>query len=238
MSSVAFNLTRKLEWMGRRLRKLDDVREITEWVNSMTAINCLLKEVDIKPCSDNWRPWSKIENGVKNDLRNTALGRIASRKPNKQYGCEGKKWKLSREDNAKQEKKTDTKIKPIAWRGLPPRVQLAEDDTEMALNEIGSLAQKKDLGYSTEDTMVPNSMPKKENVVREVWRNALLEIWSKDRFKGCTYFGRPNIAEWHPNEELLRDIARKLNRDYETEMTDNLKQFLTTVTIRYYKDPR
>ena len=67
MSSVAYNLTRKLEWMGRRLRRIDKAAEITNWISAMKDINCLLKEVDIKECKDTWwRPWSKrVQRGKK-----------------------------------------------------------------------------------------------------------------------------------------------------------------------------
>jgi len=59
MSSLAYNLTRKLEWMGRRLRHINDTTEIQDWVATMKAINCLPKEVDIKSCCDDWQPWSQ-----------------------------------------------------------------------------------------------------------------------------------------------------------------------------------
>ena len=57
MSSVAYNLWRKLEFMSRRLRHIDDVEKIIEWTQAMTAINRLLKEIDIKEYRDDWRPW-------------------------------------------------------------------------------------------------------------------------------------------------------------------------------------
>ena len=57
MSSVAYNLWRKLEYMSRRLRHIDDVGKILEWIQAMTAINKLLKEIDIKEYRDDWRPW-------------------------------------------------------------------------------------------------------------------------------------------------------------------------------------
>ena len=68
MSSVAYNLTRKMEWMGRRLRYIDEPGLIGEWVVAMTAINTLLKEVESKCCTDDWQPWSKKEGGEKKDL--------------------------------------------------------------------------------------------------------------------------------------------------------------------------
>ena len=69
MSSVAYNITRKIEWMGRRLRYINDAGEIKEWVSAMSALNALVNEVDIKASSDNWRPWKRTKDAVKVDLR-------------------------------------------------------------------------------------------------------------------------------------------------------------------------
>ena len=73
MSSVAYNLTRKLEWMGRRLRHIDEVAAIKAWIAAMKEINSLLKEVDIKECSDTWKPWSKKESAVKSTMPTTEI---------------------------------------------------------------------------------------------------------------------------------------------------------------------
>ena len=42
--------------MARRLRHIDDPREIAEWIDAMTAINKLLKGIEIKVYRDEWRP--------------------------------------------------------------------------------------------------------------------------------------------------------------------------------------
>ena len=55
--SVAYNLLRKLEWMSRRLRRIDDIGEIKKWVSTMIAINSLLKGVDTQTYKNEWRPW-------------------------------------------------------------------------------------------------------------------------------------------------------------------------------------
>jgi len=39
MSSIAYNLSRKMEWMGRRLRHIDDAAEILNWVSAVKEIN-------------------------------------------------------------------------------------------------------------------------------------------------------------------------------------------------------
>ena len=69
MSSVAFNLSRKLEWMSRKLRKLDDAGKIRDWVTTMAAINSLLKVVDGTAYSNDWQPWRKKENTQKKILK-------------------------------------------------------------------------------------------------------------------------------------------------------------------------
>ena len=44
-----------MEWMARRLRYIDGAGEIKEWAAAMSALNVVLKEVDFKDSSDNWR---------------------------------------------------------------------------------------------------------------------------------------------------------------------------------------
>ena len=71
MSSLAYNLTRKLEWMGRRLRYIDDAEKINDWAMAMKTLNSVLKDLDIKDCSDGWKPWTKIHAKVDQKLRMT-----------------------------------------------------------------------------------------------------------------------------------------------------------------------
>ena len=72
MSSVAFNLSRKLEWMARRIRHIDNGGKLIEWIAAMTAINKLLKEIDTtKVYRDEWTPWphgKKSEKVLKMDV--------------------------------------------------------------------------------------------------------------------------------------------------------------------------
>ena len=64
MSSIAYNLSRKLEWMVRRLRRSDDAGDIKDWIDAMTSINRLLKETGnhYKVYRDDWRPWQQGKN--------------------------------------------------------------------------------------------------------------------------------------------------------------------------------
>ena len=54
------------------------------------------------------------------------------------------------------------------------------------------------------------------------------------RFYGCAYKGI--LAEWHPTEKLLREIAKKLDRDYDKDMTNKLRESLILATATYHKE--
>ena len=69
MSSIKWNITKKMEWMGRRLRRINGSEEIKEWAAAMSALNVVLQELDIKVYSDNWRPWKRPVKGGMDDLR-------------------------------------------------------------------------------------------------------------------------------------------------------------------------
>ena len=59
--------------MSRRLRHIDDAGEIKRWVEAMAAINGLLKEVDIKNYTDNWKPWRVKETKEKEHRVSAAM---------------------------------------------------------------------------------------------------------------------------------------------------------------------
>ena len=75
MSSLAWNIKRKMEWMGRNLRKIDNAVELIKWASALRELNSVLKELDIKEYKDNWRPWSQRDkqgkNGVTTDQRSS-----------------------------------------------------------------------------------------------------------------------------------------------------------------------
>ena len=83
MSSVAYNLWRKLEYMSRRLRHIDDVGKIEQWIAAMTAINTLLKDIEIKDYKDEWRPWGhrkKKDMALEQDNDNSERARGVKKK--------------------------------------------------------------------------------------------------------------------------------------------------------------
>ena len=61
--SAAFNLSKKLEWMSRRLRWIDEATSIKEWVDAMESVYSLMNRVSTKTQAyeDGWRPWHATE---------------------------------------------------------------------------------------------------------------------------------------------------------------------------------
>ena len=118
MSSLKYNITRKMEYMGRRLRHIDAAGEIKEWVGAMTALNSLLKDLNIKSCTDNWRPWKSTKEVGNDELRKPMTGRVPE--------------KIERRSNTGRvtEKIKMRDITGLA-KGRPPRVQVKGDDVGM-----------------------------------------------------------------------------------------------------------
>ena len=73
MTSLAWNIKRKMEWMGRKLRKIDDAAELINWASALRELNSVLKELDFKEYKDNWKPWSqRKKKGKKGGWRDQA----------------------------------------------------------------------------------------------------------------------------------------------------------------------
>ena len=80
----------------------------------MTAFNALLNEVDSKGCLDNWRPWERRKEVVKEKQSSQSWeGSLASKT--------GRVTKTIVRSN----------ISPCLEKGHPPRVQVDGDDVEM-----------------------------------------------------------------------------------------------------------
>ena len=186
MSSIAFNLTRRMEWMGRRLRHIDDAAEILNWVSAMKEINGLLKEVDIKEHKDTWKPWSKRDHGGK------ILGSIVQRaitKP-KLKDCKTETIPtVGLKDRSGSDFKKNGELKLLNAEVLPsrvwgrsPRVEVDGDDVEMLdpkaavlemLRATKVLKEKKELKGKL------SLIEMKKN--REIWRMGMLERVKKEK---------------------------------------------------------
>ena len=183
MSSVAYNITRKMEWMGRRLRYIDEAGEIKEWAAALSALNCVLKEVDIKETTDNWRPWRRPNDSEKVD------GKIKST---------SSRWDSLASKMGMETKKTVRGKSHILANAHPPRVHVEGDDVEMlnpkaAVLEMLRWPQKdtwsdsedrdgdvREQDEATTELQETNSQQRETTVIekkrnREMWRDAMLE---------------------------------------------------------------
>ena len=151
MSSVAYNLWRKLEFMSRRLRHIDDVGKIKEWIVAMTAINRLLKEIDIKEYTDDWRPWGQrktTDKALEKDIdeEEPAKGvkktqgllmpplRLPTTRTKKTGIKDDGRMPFGDNDRGKKKQKLDPKaVRQPGWAQIkPPRVELVENAMDVA----------------------------------------------------------------------------------------------------------
>ena len=196
MSSIAYNLTRKMEWMGRRLRKIDDVEEIKQWVSAMREINDLLKEVDIKDCKDAWRPWSQsTQRGKKvgkTDQIASKRRRLESRKPHLKNWKTEKVQQVGLEVSPGEElkKNEDLEMLPAQERSHRatsrlPRVEEDGDEVEMLEKRCPPRVEVD----GEDDRMDPKAAvmemlekaereEKKRN--REIWKKGMLDRVKKE----------------------------------------------------------
>ena len=104
-----------MEWMGRRLRWIDGTEEIKKWAAAMSALNVVLKDLDIKGYSDNWRPWK----------RPIKVGKTDSRKMGSQS------WKGTVASKKGTTETLERRIHPNLSEVRPPSVQVEWDDEDM-----------------------------------------------------------------------------------------------------------
>ena len=170
MSSIKYNIRRKMEWMGRRLRHIDGAEEIKEWAAAMSALNAVFKEVDIKGSSDNWRPWNRL----KEMATNAVLKEVDIKGSTDTW----RPWKRPKE----MATKVPTAVNRLPKeRGRPPRVEVEGDDIVMGdpkaavmemLKKGETSLQKKGLKGE------PSLQEKKWN--REIWRKGMLDRVKKE----------------------------------------------------------
>ena len=174
MSSIAWNIKRKMEWMGRKLRKIDDPDELIKWAAALREFNSVLKELDEKEYQDNWKPWGdegrQVKNGGKMDHGGSNDPFLYSRvrKNEHQVGLQ-------------ESSGSDVLNIGKRRRILPPRVDVGGEEPEL-------IAQKAAVMKMLEDDKVwqeENQKEKKEPLDdlsmevmeynREIWRKGMLE---------------------------------------------------------------
>ena len=232
MSSVAFNLSRKLEWMARRIRHIDNGVKLIEWIAAMTAINKLLNEIDTtKVYRDEWTPWphgKKSEKVLKMDVDEVepAKGEMTTQEvlmPSLRplRGKSGIKErdgiKLKGGKKLKEEKKEvdgDEPHRTDPKAAVMEMLKKAEPEGRRALRM---------------------SVPSEAIAIGKSWREELHRRLNDDGYKGCAYQGK--LGEWHPTEELLKDIAAVIYRDGKNDLLHTfLRKVLFSDTIKFFKN--
>ena len=203
-------LESKLHWMARRLRKINEPSSIIEWTEAMQRVfkvyNLYLDDTSLSSPSPKYTNLS------------VSKGFFIIVSPFDTPQMKDPKRTLAKSAISTHSIRR-TKVKMCPMTAIPEDAWASK-----ALMETDGEDQLDDVSLETET----------EVGTRELWKEALLQKISTDRYHGCAYQGL--IGECHPQEKLLREIAKILNRDYETDMTLNLKQFLTNVTAMYYKE--
>ena len=183
MSSIAYNLKRKMEWMGRQLRKMDEAQDIKHWVSTMREINGLLKEIDKKDYKDTWKPWSmRVQRGKKEGqidqgatIRPNMKSWMMDTVPPRELKCELKSSGSELMNNGDRK------------RCRPPRVEVEGDDVEMLAPKAAVLKLMKDPLDLHENIQQETSWPKGELSLdegkknREIWRKGMLERLRKQK---------------------------------------------------------
>ena len=244
--SVALNLSKKLEWMSRRLRWIDDAYEIQQWILAMTSINSLLKGVgkEKETYTDGWKPWKKKENlGTENTkeqldrrgrLKDRNKGKATCRQTEVTLGekgieeaglvlkesnriCDlGNTWHKGKRRRLREAQTPRVDVRE-EWKTVDAGVKLTDKDIEMTVDQ-----------KITEDTA------KVEMVT--LWRRELHKRLTEGHWddKGCEY--KDLLGEWHPTEALLCDIANAIDRSGCSDLKDNdLRNLLVYDITNFYK---
>ena len=152
MSSLAWNIKRKMEWMGRRIRKIDDAAELKNWASALRELNTVLKELDIKEYKDNWRPWSqRNKQGKKGGWRD----QVESHEP---YLL---RRKMVTVPQVGLEESSGADLMNIGERkwSRPPRVEVDGDDVEMLGPKAAVMKMLKDAKELQENTQQEMTRP-------------------------------------------------------------------------------
>ena len=242
MSSVAYNLSRKLEWMARRIRRIDDAGEIKLWVEAMAAINCLLKVVEFKDYNDDWKPWrvertKKLEEGwLKKDSKERLLKdndtwqtaqdtRVPTAMDMEVQDAQTKKEQVLQ--MLMPPLKSPVSFKPKA-SSKPMRSRQKLMRGKMGTRWFGVKKDEVKWGARTPltgKTMVANGVVINEeetndddpaltkDQVRQLWKYELHRRM-KEKGLNCGLEWSGGLSrEWNTGRSLLKSIAEKLNRD-------------------------
>ena len=222
MSSLAWNIKRKMEWMGRNLRKIDDVAELINWASALRELNSVLKELDIKEYKDNWRPWiQRNKQGMKG-------GRTDQVESNDLYLLRQKMVTVPQVDLEESSGSDLMNNGERKW-SRPPRVEVEGDDIERLAPKAAVMKMLNDAKELQENTLQERNKPNGELSLevkiknREIWRMGMLERLMKKKvpmgywedvgsgnFQGLIVFSAPHDIRM----EVINDMGYKEVDEY------------------------
>ena len=213
--------------MARRLRHIDDVDKIKDWIEAMTAINRLLKDTDIKEYRDDWMPWrhrKKRGMVLKMDINEEEPAKVVKkpkeqllpplRVPNKtipttshelRRSCRSTRGKTGIKDDGGKITGDDDRVKKKLR--LDPKAEVLE-----MLNE--SLDQQEP------NTLQGKLCSTEKKKIREKWRNCMLERVKKKKVP-IEHWGDSNsgnfvcmLIECAPDAALIDEEEYQESREY------------------------
>ena len=230
MSSIAYNLSKKLEWMARRLRHIDDVEKMKEWIELMSAITRLLKDTDKegKEYRDEWRPWQQrnirrwgLKKNIDEDEPEKGVKKITGKLLPPLRSPAEKKPTASHELNRKcrSTSKGKTGIKDDGGKNPGDndrRKKIIKLDPKAAVMEM---LESKDQQERNKMQVDESSPRQKMNI--QIWRNDMLKVAAKVKKEhwGDVQSGnfRRMIGDCTPNwvnVSVIKDMGHRDAYDY------------------------
>ena len=165
-----------MEWMGRKLRKIDKAEEIKQWVLAMREINGLLKEVEINEYKDTWKPWSKRVQQGKDE---GTIDQRPSMRPSLKSGKMKTVPQVGLEESSGSELRNNDALKmpTVEVRSRPPRVEVEGDDIEMLDPKAAVMKMLRDAKDQQEINMPQGGW----GLVEEIWRTGMFERLMKKK---------------------------------------------------------
>ena len=255
MNWAARNVANKLIWMTRQLRRINTAPEIQDWAAAIHSLNNLLlavsnseervarNEVHKRSAPSNWRSKTSIKVGSVTQEKQT-VRRAATKAESPQLSKRGTKkvvierissllkGKLTYKANVDEKQKLTLSSKDMEIDELirvePSRE--VERDLEIARGVLG--VEKNDL-VNERKTMLNYS----DTEVRQQWKEELHRML-KIHGGNCLSEWRWKTVEWGAHNDLLKNIAGAIGRDFETDIekkSSNLRSFLEDEINRYLK---
>ena len=255
MNYAQRNVSNKLIWMTRQLRRINTASEIQDWAAAIHSLNNLLlavsdndklvarNEVHKTSAPSNWRNKTSIKVSSVGQERETDW-RAATKVGSTQLPIPWKK------KGANEKRRTLLKGKPteMAWVDEKHKVILSSKDMEIeelpgaerSIDVEGDLEIARGVvGDKKNDLIIERKtrLNFSETEVRQQWKDELHRRL-KTHGGDCLSEWKWKTGEWGADNKLLKNIAGAIGRDFERDIEtigSNLRSFLEDEINRYLK---